>query len=68
MDKKDTTRLRSANIHWDPKDQRIVDIMNGGEIKLDYMDKDDVKYLITELDRRLVQLWDKVIFERKQDV
>ena len=26
---------------------------------------DDLKLLLTELDRRLIQLWDKVVFERK---
>lgn len=61
-----TTRLKTANIFWDKSNTRLQSILaqcdQGGIEKLS---KEDSQYLITELDRRLTQFWDKVSYENK---
>lgn len=55
-------KLKSRNIYW-PNDSRVPEILDG----VGYRDTsvNDLLYLISELDRRLIQLWDKVTFENK---
>lgn len=58
-------KLRSVNIYWNPDDENIKAIINDGEIKIKDMEAKDIEYLIKELDRRLIQLWDKVKYDRE---
>lgn len=54
-------------VHWNNDNLVINKLKALDEIDLDELDKDELKTLITELDRRFVQLWDKVVFENKKD-
>lgn len=52
--------FRTKDIYWDGLTiPNIMEKLKNEEIS------DDLKLLLTELDRRLIQLWDKVVFERK---
>ncbi|WNO10607.1 hypothetical protein [Teredinibacter sp. KSP-S5-2] len=57
-------KLKSAEIYWNPDDSKINSILSNGEVEIENMNKEDIEYLVKELDRRLCQLWDKVAFER----
>ncbi len=52
---------KTIDIYWD--DSSMPSLMN--KFKSDSIDVDELKLLVLELDRRLIQLWDKVTFERK---
>lgn len=52
---------RTIDIYW--ADDHIKTLMN--KFKADSIDIDELKLLVSELDRRLIQLWDKVTFENK---
>lgn len=67
------TKLRSANAYWGDGNKIIVDIMSGskgngekGVVDLESLSKVELKTLIVELDRRMIQLWDKVSYERNK--
>jgi len=55
-------KLKSRDIYWSPdsKAPEIIDNVSGNNTSIP-----DLLYLISELDRRLIQLWDKVAFENK---
>jgi hypothetical protein len=59
-------KLRTAKMYWDSNNKTTADIQhlldNGVDLStLPY----DVAMLITELDRRCIQLWDKVNHEKE---
>lgn len=53
------------NIYWD-KDSKVPDIM--WNFHHGNTSTDDLVLLLNEMDRRLIQLWDKVTFERKHNL
>ena len=55
-------KLRSAQAYWAP-DSPVADIITMNPERLP---RESLLLLISELDRRFMQLWDKVQFERKQ--
>ena len=55
-------KLRSAQAYWAP-DSPVADIITTDPERLP---RESLLLLISELDRRFMQLWDKVQFERKQ--
>lgn len=59
------TGLRSKSIYWSPDNKRIETILRQDVESLSEKDK---VYLIKELDRRLIQFWDKVAYERKNNL
>ncbi len=61
-------KLRSSTIYWNRADQRIRAIIGDGKVDIKSLTEDDLEYLISELDRRLIQLWDKVCFERTNEL
>lgn len=55
------------NVHWNSDD--LIDRlkpMNG--IDLDELSPDELKHLVKELDRRFIQLWDKIQYEKSKVV
>lgn len=63
MDKRQLRSLRS-DVFWDPSDGLIDLLRQEDGPELQDLDKEQLWHLIKELDRRFIQLWDKVIFER----
>lgn len=61
---KNKTILRSKDIHWREEDEVIKKIMGNGV--LEEVPSEDLFHLVKELDRRTVQLWDKVSYEREK--
>lgn len=59
----DRTMLKAANAFWTP-DVVMDNILRNGIVILD----PEVKHLVTELDRRFMQMWAKVDFEKNHDV
>lgn len=60
------TRLRSNKIYWGPEDENIQRIMKTIDgVGVEQLSEKDKLYLIKELDRRLIQFWDKVDYENK---
>jgi hypothetical protein len=55
-------KLRSAQVYWAP-DSPVADIITMNPERLP---RESLLLLISELDRRFMQLWDKVQFERRQ--
>jgi hypothetical protein len=55
-------KLRSAQAYW-ASDSPVADIITMDPERLP---RHSLLLLISELDRRFMQLWDKVQFERKQ--
>jgi hypothetical protein len=56
-------KLRSAQAYWAP-DSPVADIITMDPERLP---RESLLLLVSELDRRFIQLWDKVQFERKQN-
>lgn len=54
--------LRSAEAYWDPAKPEVQEALRK-DIK--DLSKDDLVMLVKELDRRFIQLWDKVTYEQK---
>jgi hypothetical protein len=54
--------LRSAQAYWLP-DSPVADIIT---MDPEQLPRESLLLLVSELDRRFIQLWDKVQFERKQ--
>lgn len=54
--------LRSNQAYWDPAKPEIQEALKQDPTKLS---KDDLVMLVKELDRRFMQLWDKVTYERE---
>lgn len=54
-------RLRSTDAYWEPG-SNVPDLLKRD---LRTLRPDEVVELVTELDRRFMQLWDKVAFEQK---
>lgn len=63
MDKRQLRSLRS-DVFWDPNDGLIDLLRKEDGPELQDLDREQLWHLIKELDRRFVQLWDKVVFER----
>lgn len=64
MDKRQLRSLR-PNVFWNP-DDGLIDLLRQDEgPELADLEPEQLWYLIKELDRRFVQLWDKVVFERQ---
>lgn len=66
------TKLRSANAYWGDDVKIIKDVMSGakgngekGMVDLESLTNYEMQVLVKELDRRFIQLWDKVSYERK---
>ena len=57
-------QMRSSKIYWNPSDDKMKSIFEEG-VDVDEMETEALEYLISELDRRLIQLWDKVQWERQ---
>lgn len=57
--------LRSAKAYWSPDRPDIIAAL---KVAPEVMCNADLVQLIRELDRRLIQLWDKVTFERDHDL
>ena len=58
------TQLRSKSIYWVPEDKRINDIIAQSNTSgVESLSDEDKVHLIKELDRRLIQFWDKVDYE-----
>ena len=55
-------KLRSAEAYWSP-DSPVADIITMDPERLP---RESLLLLVSELDRRFIQLWDKVTFERNQ--
>lgn len=55
------TPLKSVDAYWDPANPEVADLLKQAPESLL---KDDLVVLVRELDRRFMQLWDKVGFER----
>jgi hypothetical protein len=58
-------QLRSlkSNVYW--ADDELKALSNK---TIDEMSNDELKFILKQLDRRFIQLWDKVVFERVNDV
>jgi len=54
--------LRSTVAYWDPDKPDIVSALSSN---VDSLDKESLISLVRELDRRFIQLWDKVSFEQE---
>lgn len=52
--------LKARNAHWD--EGKVKELLQKPPEELD---KDEVMLVLRELDRRFMQLWDKVTFERE---
>ena len=55
-------KLRSAQAYWSP-DSPVADIIT---MDPELLPRESLLLLVSELDRRFTQLWDKVQFERNQ--
>lgn len=53
--------FRTRDIYWDSN--KVPDLMDA--MKDRELDKDEIEFMLKEFDRRLIQFWDKVEFERK---
>jgi hypothetical protein len=54
--------LKSAQLYWDPNNVEIVAAL---KVAPQYLPKIILERLVKELDRRLMQMYDKVAFERE---
>lgn len=55
--------LRSKDAFWHDSD--IVELLKKD---LKYLNEEELRTLVSELDRRFMQLWDKVVFEREHEL
>ena len=55
--------LRTRNIYWDPDNAAVQAAL---KLSPDDMSREQLILMVRELDRRTIQLWDKVIFENSQ--
>jgi hypothetical protein len=55
-------RLRSAQAYWSP-DSPVADIIT---MDPEQLPRESLLLLVSELDRRFMQLWDKVQFEQPE--
>jgi hypothetical protein len=63
MDKDDNTPLlKSSQLYWDPNNVEMVAAM---KVAPQHLPKIILERLVKELDRRLMQMHDKVAFERE---
>ena len=67
MDKRSLRSLRK-DVFWDPSNDLVSTLRNKDDIEINDLDSEQLWHLIKELDRRFIQLWDKVSFERKEDL
>lgn len=63
MEKLLPIKMRTKDIHWDERDDRIAAILSE-DVDVTTLPQSEIHYLIKELDRRLVQLWDKRMYDR----
>ncbi len=59
--------LKSKKVYWNPNDKIIQRVLES-DVDVLNINKNDLVHLIKELDRRLLQLWDKVSFERENEL
>jgi len=57
--------LRSASAYWSSDRPDTIAAL---KVAPEVLSNDDLVQLIRELDRRFIQLWDKVTFERRHDL
>ncbi|AME28651.1 hypothetical protein [Burkholderia sp. PAMC 26561] len=57
--------LRSAKAYWSSD---RPDVLSALKVAPELLSNADLVHLIRELDRRFIQLWDKVTFERDHDL
>jgi hypothetical protein len=57
-----SVKLRSAQAYWSP-DSPVAEIIN---LDPEQLPRESLLLLVSELDRRFIQLWDKVQFERNR--
>ena len=67
-------KLRSSSAHWSGDNKVMASIMGDknihgepGTVDISKMSDDEIVVLIKELDRRFIQLWDKVSYEKKSE-
>lgn len=53
--------LNARNAYWDPNKPAIIEILQSAP---EMVDRATLVSLVRELDRRFMQLWDKVTFEQ----
>lgn len=63
MDKRKLRSLR-PDVFWDPNDGLINLLREKDNVELGDLEPEQLWHLIRELDRRFMQLWGKVRFER----
>ena len=56
--------MRTKYAYWDP-DSEIINLLDKPP---EDMTKKELEVLVKELDRRFMQLWDKVVFERENNL
>lgn len=57
-----TAPLKAAEAYWDPAKPEVIALLGQNP---EGLSKEDLLVLVRELDRRFMQLWDKVAFERQ---
>ncbi len=63
--KKPPYQLRSRKLFWDEKDQLMQSFISEG-VDLDVL-PDNIQHLVKELDRRFIQLADKITYEKENN-
>lgn len=64
MDKRQLRSLR-PDVFWDSNNEVIQKLQSKDGPELADLEQEELWHLIKELDRRFIQLWDKVAFERE---
>ena len=57
--------MRSSQAYWDPDKPEIIELLKKDPEQLN---KDELIKIVKELDRRFMQLWDKVSYERDNNL
>jgi hypothetical protein len=55
-------KLRAKDAYWDPANLVIKDLL---DVDSKDMTKEQLVLIVHELDRRFIQLWDKISFEKR---
>lgn len=55
-------KLRSPAAYWDPDKPAVIEALKKQPAD---MPRDELELVVSELDRRFMQLWDKVQFENR---
>jgi len=65
MSEKEPLSLNAKNAYWSADKPEVIDAL---EIPPEKMSNEQLLLVVRELDRRFMQLWDKVIFERQHNL